>query len=148
VYYWRMMIRFSIVVASVYIVLASLGSAALAGAPAKVHARTVLSTDVTASGQKLAYPTNGAAQATMLYVEIPPHSQTGWHVHPVPGFAYVLTGVLTVKTHHGAHVYSAGHGFAEVVNTPHNGTNLGNVPVKLVVVYTGVRDEAITRKAQ
>jgi quercetin dioxygenase-like cupin family protein len=112
----------------------------------RIKVRRLLHTSVTVAGQPISYPKSGSAQVTMLYVEIPPGGQTGWHTHPVPGFAYVLSGRLTVQTKHASRVFSAGDAFAEVVNMLHNGKNLGLAPVKLIAVYTGVKNEAITKK--
>ena len=112
---------------------------------AAVRVRTVLRTSVTQSGQPLQYP-KGSPQATMLEVDIPPGAQTGWHTHPIPGFAYVESGRLTVQTRRGSHTFGAGEGFAETIDTPHTGRNLGRVPVKLIVIFTGTRGGAIVRK--
>ncbi|HZZ64229.1 MAG TPA: cupin domain-containing protein [Candidatus Baltobacteraceae bacterium] len=112
---------------------------------AAVRVRTVLRTSVTQSGQPLQYP-KGSPQATMLQVQIPPGAQTGWHTHPIPGFAYVESGRLTVQTRRGSHTFAAGEGFAETIDTPHNGRNLGRIPVKLIVIFTGTRGGAIVRK--
>ena len=40
----------------------------------------------------------------------------------------------------------AGDVLAEVVNTLHNGRNVGTVPVKLVVFYTGIEKQAHTSR--
>ena len=34
----------------------------------------------------------------MLYVELPPRTDTGWHLHPVQGYGYVISGTLTLQT--------------------------------------------------
>lgn len=112
---------------------------------AAVRVRTVLRTSVTQSGQPLHYP-KGGAQVTMLEVEIPPGAQTGWHTHPIPGFAYVESGRLTVQTRHGSHTFAAGQGFAETVDTPHTGRNQGHIPVKLIVVFTATPGTPIVGK--
>jgi quercetin dioxygenase-like cupin family protein len=74
----------------------------------------------------------------MYTVELPPGTETGWHQHPVPGYAYVMQGTLSLEIEGGKQLqFSAGQGFAETLNTLHNGRNLGKEPVKLLVTFTG-----------
>jgi quercetin dioxygenase-like cupin family protein len=115
----------------------------------EVTATVVFKSGTTASGQPIIYPTTEQPEATMLHVEIPAGKETGWHKHPVPGFAYILSGQLNVQLKDGSsHSYRAGQGFAEVANTLHNGVNEGSEPVKLVVVFTGIVGQPYTVKAQ
>ncbi|QLG86889.1 cupin domain-containing protein [Chitinibacter bivalviorum] len=115
----------------------------------EVTATVVFKTGTTANGQPILYPTTDAPEATMLHVEIPAGKETGWHKHPVPGYAYVLNGQLTVQLKDGSsNTFRAGQGFAEVENTLHNGKNEGTEPVKLVVVFTGIVGQPFTVKAQ
>ena len=73
-----------------------------------------------------------------MKVEIKPGAETGWHSHPVPLYAYVLEGDLTVEVKGGnTYHFTAGNAIVEVVNVPHNGKNLGATPVVLIVFYTG-----------
>ena len=55
----------------------------------------VLSSGTTVIDQPIAYPA-GTANVTAVIVTIPPGGDTGWHVHAVPLFAYVLEGAVTV----------------------------------------------------
>ncbi|WP_028449073.1 MULTISPECIES: cupin domain-containing protein [Chitinibacter] len=115
----------------------------------EVTATVVFKSGKTANGQPILYPTTDAPEATMLHVEIPVGKETGWHQHPVPGYAYILNGALTVYLKDGSsNTFRAGQGFAEVENTLHNGKNEGNEPVKLVVVFTGIAGQPVTVKAQ
>ena len=89
-------------------------------------------------GTPIAYP-QGQAEMTALFIEIGPGAQTGWHCHPVPNFAYMLEGTLEVTLDDGRmKLLKAGDVLSEVVNRSHNGRNVGNLPAKLVVFYTGV----------
>ncbi|MBY0238500.1 MAG: cupin domain-containing protein [Burkholderiaceae bacterium] len=111
---------------------------------AAVKASTVLKTQTSWDGKPLAYP-QGPAQVTGMLIEIAPGSETGWHLHTVPSFAMVTEGELEVHLKDGAvKRLKAGDMLAEVVNTLHNGRNVGTGPVKLVVVYTGVADSKLT----
>lgn len=105
----------------------------------------ILSTDTTAAGQKLKFPPNAAAM-TGIIVTIPAGAETGWHTHDYSGFAYVLEGVLTVKTKEGTRVFPAGSSFAEVVDIAHNGINKGTAPVKLVAFFSAPKGEPISNK--
>lgn len=113
----------------------------------EVTATVVFKSGVTANGQAIIYPTTEQPEATMLHVEVPTGKETGWHKHPVPGYAYILSGQLTVNLKDGtSNTYRAGQGFAEVANTLHNGKNEGSEPVKLVVVFTGIAGQPFTIK--
>jgi quercetin dioxygenase-like cupin family protein len=111
---------------------------------AAVKATTVLKAQNSWDGKPLAYP-QGQAQVTGLLIEIAPGGETGWHLHTVPSFAMVTEGELEVHLKDGSvNRLKAGDMLAEVVNTLHNGRNVGKGPVKLVVFYTGVADSKLT----
>jgi len=102
-----------------------------------VKVLTVLNTESSWNGKPIEYP-SGKAEVTGMVVEIAPGGETGWHLHPVPSFGIVLEGGLELQLISGAvKRLKAGEAVAEVVNTLHNGRNLGQVPVKLVVFYIG-----------
>ena len=102
----------------------------------------VLTTSTTIIGQPIAYPA-GEAQVTAVIITIPPGGQTGWHLHPVPLFGYMLHGALTVDYGtKGTHTYRTGEGLMEAINWPHNGMNKGTVPVRILAVYAGAKDTA------
>jgi quercetin dioxygenase-like cupin family protein len=112
-----------------------------AGAVGAVGAKstTLLQTSKTVIGQAFQYPQQ-SPEITALLVEIAPGGQTGRHLHPVPGFAYVLDGTVTVAIDgHGEKVYTAGQSFIEATNTWHNGMNRGTRPVKILAVFVGAR---------
>ena len=102
----------------------------------------ILSGNQTIIDQTIAYPA-GVPKITAAIVTIPPGGETGWHTHAVPLFAYILDGALTVDYGtKGTKIYEAGGGVLEAMNWPHNGTNKGTVPVRLLAVYMGAEDEA------
>jgi quercetin dioxygenase-like cupin family protein len=104
-------------------------------------------TTTTTTGQKVSYPKTDAPEVTAVLVEIPVGGETGWHLHPVPVYAYVLSGALTVEMDKGERFsFKEGDVLVEVVNEAHNGKNIGKGPVKLVVFYTGVEGSPITVK--
>ncbi len=107
---------------------------------------TILKTQTTWDGAPIVYP-EGQAEVTGMLVEIAVGAQTGWHLHPVPSFAVVVEGELEVHLKNGmVKKLNAGDGLAEVVNTLHNGHNVGTVPVKLFVFYTGVVGDQLSYK--
>lgn len=107
----------------------------------------LLRTTMDAAGQPLAYPRTEQPQATAVMVEIPPGAQTGWHKHPYPCFAYILSGSLTVEMEGGkVHELTAGQAMAESVNVMHNGKNTGTEPVKLVMFVMGEREKPFTER--
>lgn len=88
-------------------------------------------------GTPFGYP-DGPAKVTAAIVTLPPGGETGWHEHEVPLFAYVLEGELTVDYGtRGKRTFKAGDSLLEAVRWPHNGTNTGDVPMRLLAVYMG-----------
>jgi len=104
----------------------------------------LMRTQNTWDGNAIAYP-QGNPEVTGMLVEIAPGAETGWHAHPVPSFAYVLDGTLEVTLKDGrVKRLQAGEALAEVVDTSHNGRNVGDKPVKLVVFYAGAAGQPLT----
>ncbi|MCC6415455.1 MAG: cupin domain-containing protein [Opitutaceae bacterium] len=98
-----------------------------------VTARVILQTQTDGTGAKFHYPVDAPAEVTLLQVEIAVGQQTGWHIHPIPCFAYVIEGALTVETDTGSNrAFKAGDALAEVINVRHNGINTGTTPVRLL----------------
>jgi quercetin dioxygenase-like cupin family protein len=95
--------------------------------------------------QLLTYPSVGQAQVSSAVLTFAPGATTGLHRHDAPLYVYVLEGTITV-TYDGDVVkeYSAGQAILEAVGTAHNGTNLTDAPVKLLVVNMGAEGVANT----
>jgi quercetin dioxygenase-like cupin family protein len=111
-----------------------------------VRATPLLKTATTWDGQPIAYPA-GPAEVTALHIVIEPGGETGWHLHPVPSYAWVIEGELEVRLKDGrTRLLRQGDALAEVVNTWHNGRNVGAGPVKLVVFYAGVAGQPLSRR--
>jgi quercetin dioxygenase-like cupin family protein len=95
----------------------------------------ILQTSTTFIDQPIRFP-QGDNQLVAVLAEVAPGGQVGRHMHPNPLFVYILEGSLTIEMDgHGTHTFSAGEGLAEVVNTWHNGRNLGDTPVKFLIVF-------------
>lgn len=62
------------------------------------------------------------------------------HKHEAPMYAYVLEGTVTVEYKGGTiKEYPAGTALMEAIGTWHNGKNLGDVPVRILVVNMGAK---------
>jgi quercetin dioxygenase-like cupin family protein len=108
--------------------------------PVSPEVRTVLSTRSTVTGEPIRYPTGAPAQVTAMEITLQPGQRTGWHTHPVPLFAYILEGELTVDYGaKGKRIYLKGDGLAEAMNEAHNGRNRGAHPVKILAVFIGLK---------
>lgn len=103
-----------------------------------VKVTTIAKSSTAYNGQKLRYLKTGKPEVTALTVEIQAGGQTGWHKHPVPVYAYMLSGTLSIEVEGGrTFEFVPGDAIIEVMDTPHNGKNIGAEPARLVVFYTG-----------
>jgi len=83
------------------------------------------------------YP-KGPPELTLLQVNIPADTELGWHLHPIPSAAYILSGEVWVETREGGHNthLKQGDTIAALVNIQHR-AKTGAVPVDLLVFYAG-----------
>jgi quercetin dioxygenase-like cupin family protein len=103
-----------------------------AGAQEKITATTLFQSTVTAAGQPIVFP-KSHTEVTALMVDIPAGVDTGWHKHPWPRYAYVVSGAVTVENDAGqSKTYQAGEFFVEQINVFHHGTT--TVPTRLLVI--------------
>ncbi len=97
----------------------------------------ILSGNTTVIDQTIAYP-GGTPKVTAAIVTIPPGGETGWHLHEVPLFAYILEGEITLDYgEKGLKVAKAGDGMLEAVDWAHNGMNKTDKPLRILAVYMG-----------
>ena len=129
--------------AAAFLALALVGTPALAqgSAPPASQYQNLLtplmSGNETIIGQPIAYPT-GTPNVTAAIVTIPPGGDTGWHIHDVPLFVYILEGEVDVDYGtEGVHHVVAGDAFLEAFQWPHNATNHSDAPVKILAFYMG-----------
>jgi len=109
-----------------------------------VKVTPLLKTATSWNGEPIVYP-EGKAEITGLMIELAPGGETGWHLHPVPSFAFILEGTLEVALKDGrSKRFQPGDTFVEVVNTLHNGRNIGSTPVKILVFYPGAAGRNLT----
>lgn len=106
----------------------------------------ILKSDTTSIGQKIIYPRVSDAEVTIAKITFPPGSETGWHKHDIPVFAYVMEGELTVELDNGKSVqFKQGSSFAEVFDTWHNGKNNGTGNLVLIAVYMGEKGKSLSK---
>jgi quercetin dioxygenase-like cupin family protein len=97
----------------------------------------LLKTTASWDGQPIIYP-KGQSEVTALIVEIAPEGETGWHEHPVPVFGYIMEGELELRLATGeVRIVHPGEVLPESVGVLHNGRNIGEEPVKILVFYMG-----------
>ena len=98
----------------------------------------LFSTSKTVMDEPIVYPAGAAAKLTAAIVTMQPGDETGWHTHGVPLTGIVLEGELTVDYgDRGKRTYQTGDSLAEAISVPHNGTNTGTGPMRLIAVYLG-----------
>ena len=86
---------------------------------AGVAARIISKSTMASNGKKLEYLKTETAEVTAMSVDIAPGSETGWHLHEVPVYAYVVTGKLAVDMADGkSYEFHEGQVILEVMNTP------------------------------
>lgn len=97
----------------------------------------LLKTTTSWDGRPISYP-KGQGEVTALIVEIAPKAETGWHEHPIPVFGYIMGGTLELRLATGAvKILHTGDVLPESVGVLHNGRNMGEEPVKILVFYMG-----------
>lgn len=99
----------------------------------------ILKSTTTGDGVPLVYP-KGTPQITSRITTFPPGAETHLHRHPVPLYAYIMEGELTLHTE-GQPVrrFKAGEAFMETSQW-HIGRNETDKPLKLLSVYAGSVD--------
>ena len=143
----------ALLAAALVILALPLPAAPLAAGPveavynAQVQTTEILRTTKNAAGEDIVYPATRRPEVTGLKVRIPPGCETGWHTHSVPGYAFLISGALTLLYDPGTpRSFKAGEAFVESAGVLHNGRNLGTEDVVLVVFFTGELGAAFTIK--
>jgi quercetin dioxygenase-like cupin family protein len=104
--------------------------------PAKnVVVTPVLSTSVTVSGQPILLPTKDPTVIVSLY-EIAKGATLPEHKHVYPRYGYVLAGEICItNTVTGkSEAFRSGDFIVEAIDQWHRAKNIGNEPVKLLVI--------------
>ncbi|MGA8740131.1 MAG: alpha/beta hydrolase domain-containing protein [Terracidiphilus sp.] len=94
-----------------------------------------------------AYP-EGVAEPVVAKITIPAHQELTWHSHPMPSFAYVLSGEITVEDEKGNKKhFTAGEVMPETVHTAHRGI-VGDQPATFIVFYAGTKGMPLSQPAK
>lgn len=108
----------------------------------------LLVTSTTADGAPIVYPETDTPEVRVLLIEVPPGAETGWHIHPMPCYGYILSGSITVELEDGTrHTFRKGEALAEIVNTPHNGKNTGTEPTRILMTVVGSKGVPVAQPA-
>ena len=93
------------------------------------------------------YP-KGPPELTLLQINLPADTELGWHSHPIPSAAYILSGEVRVETREGGHdpLLKQGDTIAALVNIQHR-AKTGAVPVDLLVFYAGSEGVPLSESA-
>ena len=94
-----------------------------------------------------AYP-EGVAEPVVAKITIPAHKELTWHSHPMPSFAYVLSGEITVEDDKaGKRHFKAGEVMPETVHTAHRGL-VGDEDATFIVFYAGTKGMPLSQPAK
>ncbi len=94
-----------------------------------------------------AYP-EGIAEPVVAKITIPAHKELTWHSHPMPSFAYVLSGEIMVEDKEGRRKhFTQGQVMPETVNTAHRGI-VGDQPATFIVFYAGTKGMPLSQPAE
>jgi quercetin dioxygenase-like cupin family protein len=105
----------------------------------------MINQEITVLDQKLVYPKKGVARVSSAITTLEPGQETGWQLHPVPIFVYVLSGTYTVEYEAGVtKEFPAGSSIMQAVKTNYNGINKGEDTVQLLTVFMGAKGKRNT----
>ena len=106
------------------------------------HVKRILSTSQTGMGNDIVYPT-GKAKITAFEFTVPVGSPVVAHTHSFPVLIMIQQGEIELTQDGKSYIYKAGDAFVEDVGVVHESKNIGNVPVKAIVVAIGVEGQKI-----
>ena len=96
--------------------------------------------EITVLDQQLVYPKKGVSQVSSMITTLEPGQETGWQLHRVPVFVYVLSGTYTVEYEAGVtKEFPAGSSTMQAIKTNYNGINKGEDSVQLLTVFMGAK---------
>lgn len=101
--------------------------------------------EITVLDQKLVYPKKGRAQVSSMVTTLEPGQETGWQLHRVPVYVYVLSGTYTVEYEAGVtKEFPAGSSTMQAIKANYNGINKGEDAVQLLTVFMGSKGKKNT----
>ncbi len=112
-----------------------------------IQVESLLKTTKSWDGQPLPPYAKGQPEVTILKITIAPGAALPEHKHPYMNAGVLISGRLLVKTEHGKTIQlEAGDALSEVIGTWHYGSNNGDVPAEIIVVYSGIEGQPVTVK--
>ena len=106
------------------------------------HVKRIISTSETGMGKEIVYP-SGKAMITAFEFTVPVGSPVVAHTHSFPVLIMIQQGEIELNQDGKSYIYKAGDAFVEDVGVVHESKNIGNVPVKAMVVAIGVEGQKI-----
>ena len=106
------------------------------------HVKRILSTSQTGMGNDIVYPT-GKAKITAFEFTVPVGSPVVAHTHSFPVLIMIQQGEIELTQGGKSYIYKAGDAFVEDVGVVHESKNIGDIPVKAIVVAIGVEGQKI-----
>ena len=106
------------------------------------HVKRIISTSETGMGKEIVYP-SGKAMITAFEFTVPVGSPVVAHTHSYPVLIMIQQGEIELTQGGKSYNYKAGDAFVEDVGVVHESKNIGNVPVKAIVVAIGVEGQKI-----
>ena len=106
------------------------------------HVKRIISTSETGMGKEIVYP-SGKAMITAFEFTVPVGSPVVAHTHSFPVLIMIQQGEIELTQGGKSYNYKAGDAFVEDVGVVHESKNIGNVPVKAIVVAIGVEGQKI-----
>ena len=106
------------------------------------HVKRFISTSETGMGKEIVYP-SGKAMITAFEFTVPVGSPVVAHTHSFPVLIMIQQGEIELTQDGKSYIYKAGDAFVEDVGVVHESKNIGNVPVKAIVVAIGVEGQKI-----
>ena len=106
------------------------------------HVKRIISTSQTGMGNEIVYP-SGKAKITAFEFTVPVGGPVVPHTHSFPVLIMIQQGEIELTQSGKSYIYKAGDAFVEDVGVVHESKNIGNVPVKAIVVAIGVKGQKI-----
>ena len=104
--------------------------------------KRIISTSEPGMGKEIVYP-SGKAMITAFEFTVPVGSPVVAHTHSFPVLIMIQQGEIELTQGGKSYNYKAGDAFVEDVGVVHESKNIGNVPVKAIVVAIGVEGQKI-----
>tara|TARA_B100000003_G_scaffold146896_1_gene132164 strand:- start:276 stop:674 length:399 start_codon:yes stop_codon:yes gene_type:complete len=106
------------------------------------HVKRIISTSETGMGNEIVYP-SGKAMITAFEFSVPVGGPVVPHTHSFPVLIMIQQGEIELTQGGKSYIYKAGDAFVEDVGVVHESKNIGDVPVKAIVVAIGVEGQKI-----